>query len=195
MARQFNSTLNLNWTEAQKKVLKNYRPGQVLTFHTAANGMAKNEALEVVSANERTVLARNAGGGTIGISSRDAKNFAVLEKQEIEVSAGDKLLLQANWRDKHFRATNGELVTVARVDEGRIQLVDGRELPAKYRQFTHGYAVTAHQEPGENSGLRDHLGRADDTGPVLCFRYTRSRRIDRRHERQPGAAGVHLYIR
>ena len=141
--------VELNWTEAQKKVLKNYRPGQVLTFHTAANGMAKNEALEVVSANERTVLARNAGGGTIGISSRDAKNFAVLEKQEIEVSAGDKLLLQANWRDKHFRATNGELVTVARVDEGRIQLVDGRELPAKYRQFTHGYAVTAHRSQGK----------------------------------------------
>ena len=66
-----------------------------------------------------------------------------------EVSAGDKLLLQANWRDKQFRATNGELVTVACVDEGRIQLVDGRELPAKYRQFTHGYAVTAHRSQGK----------------------------------------------
>jgi conjugative relaxase-like TrwC/TraI family protein len=141
--------VNLNWTEAQKKVLQNYHPGQVLTFHTAANGVGKNEALEVVSSNRRAVLARNADGGTIGISGRDTKNFAVFEKEAIELSAGDKLLLQANWRDKQFRATNGELVTVARVDEGRIQLVDGRELPATYRQFTHGYAVTAHRSQGK----------------------------------------------
>jgi conjugative relaxase-like TrwC/TraI family protein len=141
--------VDLNWTEAQKKVLQNYHPGQVLTFHTAANGVGKNETLEVVSANKSAVLARNADGDAIRISGRDARNFAVLEKQEIEVSAGDKLLLQSNWRDRHFRATNGELVTVARVDEDRIQLVDGRELPATYRQFTHGYAITAHRSQGK----------------------------------------------
>jgi ATP-dependent exoDNAse (exonuclease V) alpha subunit len=73
----------------------------------------------------------------------------VFERQEIEIAAGDKLLLQANWRDKKFRATNGELVTVARVDEGRIHLQDGRQMPAEYRQFTHGYAVTAHRSQGK----------------------------------------------
>lgn len=33
-------------------------------------------------------------------------------------------------------------------DQG-IRLEDGRQLPAEYRQFTHGYAVTAHRSQGK----------------------------------------------
>ena len=40
-------------------------------------------------------------------------------------------------------------MTVARVEEGRIRLEDGRQIPAGYRQFTHGYAVTAHRSQGK----------------------------------------------
>ena len=71
------------------------------------------------------------------------------EKREIEVSAGDKLLLEANRWETKLRVTNGELVTVARVDQGRIELADGRTLPANYRTFDHGYAVTAHRSQGQ----------------------------------------------
>jgi ATP-dependent exoDNAse (exonuclease V) alpha subunit len=68
----------------------------------------------------------------------------------IEVSAGDRLLLTANRRDAGLRVTNGELVTVSGIDAlGRIQLEDGRQLPADYRSFTHGYAVTAHRSQGK----------------------------------------------
>ena len=71
------------------------------------------------------------------------------EKREIEVSAGDKLLLEANRWETKLRVTNGELVTVARVDQGRIELADGRTLPANYRTFDHGYVVTAHRSQGQ----------------------------------------------
>ncbi len=73
----------------------------------------------------------------------------MFEKQTIEVSVGDTLLFEANWRDKQFRATNGELVTVASVESGAIELTDGRRLPSNYRQFTHCYAVTAHRSQGK----------------------------------------------
>jgi conjugative relaxase-like TrwC/TraI family protein len=139
----------LNWTEAQKRQTDKYRPGQMLGFHKAVKGVAKNEALEVVSADSSGISARNANGETLKITGRQAKAFGVFEKQDLEVSAGDKLLLQANWREKNFRATNGELVTVAGVDSGSIQLEDGRLLPSGYRQFTHGYAVTAHRSQGK----------------------------------------------
>ena len=139
----------LNWTEAQKKQTTNYQPGQMLEFHKAVKGIAKNEALEIISADKRGIAARKADGQTMKLTDRQAKSFGVFEKQEIEVSAGDKLLLQANWRDKTFKATNGELVTVASVGEGRIRLHDGREMPAEYRQFAHGYAVTAHRSQGK----------------------------------------------
>ena len=57
----------------------------------------------------------------------------------------------ANRREPGFRATNGELVTVSRIGEqGRIHLQDGRALPENYKQFTHGYAVTAHRGQGKS---------------------------------------------
>ena len=139
----------LNWTEAQKKQFKNYQPGQVLEFHKAANGVGKNESLEVVSAGKSAVTARRSTGQHISITTSYTSSFGVFEKQDIEVSRGDKLLLQANWRDKSFRATNGELVSVASVEGGSIQLADGRSLPATYRQFAHGYAVTPHRSQGK----------------------------------------------
>jgi ATP-dependent exoDNAse (exonuclease V) alpha subunit len=139
----------LDWTEAQKRQTKNYQAGQVLAFHKAVKGVAKNEALEVMSADKGAITVQKANGETLKISGRQAKSFAVFEKQDIEVSAGDKLLLKANWRAKNFRATNGELVTVARVEPGLIKLDDGRQLPIEYRQFTHGYAVTAHRSQGK----------------------------------------------
>jgi ATP-dependent exoDNAse (exonuclease V) alpha subunit len=61
------------------------------------------------------------------------------------------LLLTANRREPGFHATNGEIVTVSQVDAaGLIRLEDGRALPANYRQFTHGYAVTAHRSQGKS---------------------------------------------
>jgi len=68
----------------------------------------------------------------------------------IEIAVGDRLLLMAKRRDPGFRATNGEIVTVAHVDAtGLIRLEDGRGLPANNRQFAYGYAVTAHRSQGK----------------------------------------------
>jgi ATP-dependent exoDNAse (exonuclease V) alpha subunit len=55
----------------------------------------------------------------------------------------------ANRKDEGFRATNGELTTVRGVDRDGIHLDDGRSIPANYREFTHGYAVTAHRSQGK----------------------------------------------
>lgn len=42
-------------------------------------------------------------------------------------------------------------MTVSRIDEqGRIHPQDGRSLPENYKQFTHGYAVTAHRSQGKS---------------------------------------------
>lgn len=168
---QFVKHSALNWTEAQRKQMDKYQPGQVLAFHKQVKGVAKNEALEVVGADKRGVTARKANGETITITPRHSKAFGVFEKKDLEVSAGDKLLLQANWREKSFKATNGELVTVASVKPGEIRLEDGRQMPADYRQFTHGYAVTAHRSQGKtvdfgvilNDGMASDLSYVAET--------------------------------
>jgi len=60
-------------------------------------------------------------------------------------------LITANRREPGFRCTNGEIVAVNQIDQrGLISLDDGRVLPASFRQFTHGYAVTAHRSQGKS---------------------------------------------
>ena len=142
--------VSLNWAKAQKADLQNYRPGHVLGFHRSVKGISKNEAVEVVGVAENGIVIRSANGKQSTISRRHAGSFDVLEAKAIEVSLGDRLLLASNRRDADVRITNGELVTVSAVDSlGRIQLEDGRRLPADYRNFTHGYAVTAHRSQGK----------------------------------------------
>ncbi len=139
----------LQWTEAQKRDLSNYRKGQVLLVHRAAKGMDKHEALTVSRVQPDAIVARNARGEEKTFTPAQTRSFSVHEQRSIDVAPGDRLLFTGNRRDADFRATNGELVKVQSLDSGRIQLEDGRSLPANYRQFDHGYAVTAHRSQGK----------------------------------------------
>jgi len=143
--------VSLNWTTAQKQELTSFRAGMVLGFHREVKGIAKNETLEVIRVDARAVVVRNERGEQRSITGKQANSFDVLERRDIEVAVGDRLLLTANRRDEAFRATNGEIAIVRSVDDhGRIGLDDGRVLPATFRQFTHGYAVTAHRSQGKS---------------------------------------------
>jgi len=114
-------------------------------------GISKNESVEVVRADGRGIVVRNASGKENRITSKQAKSFDVLEARPIEISPGDRLLLTANRRDPGLRLTNGEIVTVRAVEsDGQIRLEDGRLTPANYRSLAHGYAVTAHRSQGKS---------------------------------------------
>jgi len=113
-------------------------------------GIAKNETFEVLQVNKNGLTIRGEDERSQTISAKHAKSFDVLERQSIEIAPADKLLLTANYRKRGFRCTNGEIVTISRLDStGRIHLEDGRILPRDFRQFTHGYAVTAHRSQGK----------------------------------------------
>jgi hypothetical protein len=55
------------------------------------------------------------------------------------VASGDRLLLTDSRRDAELRGAENR----------RIQLEDGRTLPVNYREFDHGYAITAHRSQGK----------------------------------------------
>jgi conjugative relaxase-like TrwC/TraI family protein len=139
----------LQWTEAQKKDLVNYKSGQVLLFHRSSRGIEKHEALTVERIEKSSIVARDQHGMEHILSPSQVRSFSVHECQQIEVAPGDRLLLTGNRKNTEFRATNGELVKVRNVDGGRIHLEDGRTLPANYHEFDHGYAVTAHRSQGK----------------------------------------------
>lgn len=139
----------LQWTEAQKRDLSNYREGQVLMVHRAVRGMEKHEALTVHEVRDDVLVAHNVHGEEKTFTPAQTRSFSVHEQQAIDVAARDRLLLTGNRKDANFRATNGELVQVRNVENGRIELEDGRTIPENYRQFDHGYAVTAHRSQGK----------------------------------------------
>jgi hypothetical protein len=143
--------VSLNWTTAQKKNLRHFRPGQLLGFHREVKGIRKHETVEVVKVASDRLTVRNQRGEQRALTGKQAKAFDVLERVPIEVAAGDRLLLTANRREPGFPATNGEIVTVSRVDaDEQIHLGDGRVLPSSFKQFAHGYAVTAHRSQGKS---------------------------------------------
>src|SRR5207247_2724293 len=133
-------------------------------------GIRKHETAEIVNIGENRIRARKESGEICVLTKKQAKAFDVLDRRTIEVAAGDKLLLSANRREAELRTTNGEIVTVSGVDDaGRVHLDDGRVLPSNFRQFAHGYAVTAHRSQGKS--LDAVIISADGMqGIVLCRR-------------------------
>lgn len=144
---------SLSWTEAQKRDTRQYRTGQVLRFHQAKGGFARNEAVEIVGMIDNSLRVRRGDGSEKFFPlerepklGRGTASFDVGESKMLNVAPGDKLLLQAN-RSKQF--VNGELVEVKSIQVGSITLTDGRVLPSDYNTFTHGYAVTSHAAQGK----------------------------------------------
>jgi conjugative relaxase-like TrwC/TraI family protein len=148
-SRSLNRYQPLQWTGAQKRDLSNYREGQVLLIHRTIRRMDKHEALLVDRVESGLIVVRNTQGEERTFTPSQTQNFSVHEQREIDVAPGDRLLLTGNRRDADFRATNGELVKVRSVEGGQIELEDGRAIPANYREFDHGYAVTAHRSRGK----------------------------------------------
>lgn len=152
----------LGWTDAQKRLVAHYEPGQQLRFVRKTEHFKAGDSVEVVAPVGKQLRVRGADGRERLIApSRSPSSFDVGERREIAVAAGDVLLLRAN----SGAFVNGERVRVKAVGRalgravGRaggsdgggvsITLTDGRTLPPDYRTFTHGYAVTSHAAQGK----------------------------------------------
>ena len=120
-------------------------------FHRRGHGFEKGETVQVVAVENDSLKVQRADGSEIFFPlGQGSALFDVGEKRKLKVAAGDKLLLQANAVAvrKHF--VNGELVEVKRHSRRFHHLLtDGRMIPADYRTFTHGYAVTSHAAQGK----------------------------------------------
>jgi hypothetical protein len=141
----------VHYTAAQRGDPRNLRAGQVLVFHRRTNGIARHQELEVVRVERHRIVGRTATGVEHVVTPQHAEAFAVYERRPIEIAPNDRLLMTANHRHADPRLTNGEMVTVTSVDEARrLHLEDGRVVPATYKHFDYGYAVTVHRSQGQS---------------------------------------------
>jgi conjugative relaxase-like TrwC/TraI family protein len=144
--KEFQVFDSISWTEAQKRDARQYRPGMAIYFHRRGHGFEKGETVTVVAVEDDSLKVQHADG------SEDVFPFGagiacdVGEKRKLKVAASDKLLLQSSWQKKFV---NGELVEVKAIQGDSVLLADGRVIPADYRTFTHGYAVTSHAAQGK----------------------------------------------
>ena len=138
---------SLSWTEAQKRDARQYRRGIAVRFHRRSGDFEKGETVSVVAVENDALKVQRADGTESHFPlDAGAACFDVGETRKLNVAAGEKLLLQSNWRK---RFVNGELVEVRAIQGDCILLADGRVIPSNYRTFTHGYAVTSHAAQGK----------------------------------------------
>lgn len=144
----------LHWTSAQKSDARNFKAGQLLLFHKQTRQFPKNAAVEVLSLADpvkNTVRVRTESGLEQILRVNQGKDaFGVFKRATSEICAGDKILLTGSRRERGLKINNGELVQVSQLDpKGQIHLADGRVLPSSYKEWNHGYAVTAHRSQGK----------------------------------------------
>jgi conjugative relaxase-like TrwC/TraI family protein len=144
--KEFQVFDSISWTEAQKRDARQYRPGMVIHFHRRGHGFEKGETVAVVAVENDSLKVQRADGSENIFLLGAGTALDVGEKRKLNVAAGDKLLLQSNWQKKFV---NVELVEVKHLAGEAIILTDGRTIPADYRTFTHGYAVTSHAAQGK----------------------------------------------
>jgi conjugative relaxase-like TrwC/TraI family protein len=141
-----------DWTRAQCKDHRNYRPGDILVAHKATKHFAKGDELRVLRNEEGRVVV--AGGGLeLSLSPRQSGlAWTVCEERATPVSAGDRLRLRAiseieTPSGQTRRLANGTVVTVQSVNRsGQLVLYDGSTL--RSRQVAYGYALTSHASQG-----------------------------------------------
>jgi len=131
----------LKWTLAQVRDARNYEVGMVATFNRPAHGFHAGEFAEVLRVADGIVFVQGAAGER-RLPLRSCA-FSVARPRQLEVAAGDRLLIRAN--DRNAGVLNGEVVTVDRIEAGVIRTADGRMIDTRqFREFAHGFAVTSH---------------------------------------------------
>jgi conjugative relaxase-like TrwC/TraI family protein len=141
---------SLNLTVQQKKSLKNYRPGQMVTFMQKVDGGEKSRCYEILTTklrpeqiryrrqsgvecvrtvHKKIVQLKNHLGkvNEIELTPATAARLDVGEAREIEVSVGDKILVGAN--DRGAKLINGEIWDVKKINrDGSMDVSQVKEI-------------------------------------------------------------------
>jgi hypothetical protein len=141
---------SLKWTTEQKSRLAELvetTPGLLVTPVAYLSGLeqARSYPVEGVEAG----FVKLAGGHLVN-PTKDAQRFDVGTSRHLEVAQGDQLLIRMN--AKGHGLVNGQVVTVESVrPDGSVRTQCGKEIPAAFRQFAHGYVVTSHKAQGRTA--------------------------------------------
>ena len=140
----------LDLTDAQKLDPRYYPANHVLVFNRELGRTARGATARMLGANQGGIIVEAEGKIRL-VKARNADHLTICKPRDLSLSQADRLQLRANGKAVRGEIlANGEVVTVKSVRaSGEIDLVDGRTLPAGYRQFVRGYAVTSYGSQGK----------------------------------------------
>ncbi|MGI8431523.1 MAG: AAA family ATPase, partial [Chthoniobacterales bacterium] len=156
---EFTALRQIDLTAAQKQDPRFYPSDHVVVFNRRVGPCQRGDVGRIYGfVKGGAVIDTGYSVHRLKDSQLDALN--VCRPQALSISRGDRLQLKANAKTSAGQKfANGELVTVAKIGaNGEIKLTDGRVLPASYRQFVRGYAVTSYGSQGKTV---DHVLFAD----------------------------------
>jgi conjugative relaxase-like TrwC/TraI family protein len=155
------SLRQVDLTDAQKADQRYYPSDHIVVFNRAAGKCQRGDVGRVLGITKRGVVV-DTGHSLHVLNPLQLDVINVCRPVQLALSAGDRLQLKANALSREgAKLANGEIVSVAKLKRtGEIALTDGRTLPASYRQFVRGYAVTSYGSQGKTV---DHVLLADST--------------------------------
>jgi conjugative relaxase domain, TrwC/TraI family len=141
----------LTWTEEQKAHWDQYRVGDRLLFVRDARFFKRGSAAVVKKILPDGLHVEGENARYAKITRKHRGSFDVGRAQMLPVAVGDRLLMRGREEEQGF--ANGDFKAVAAVDPiaNRILLSDGKELPADFRAWTYGHALTSYRSQGSTA--------------------------------------------
>lgn len=149
---------NLQWEDADKRRVENYRTGLVVQFHQNVHGIHRGDVFRVTGFDgQGGVVITGAKGRETTLPLNEAKRFQVFEEREINLARGDRIRITLGGKSADGqRLNNGNVFTVERFTrEGEIVLTNGALLEPTHGHFTYGFCQTSHSS--QSKSVRDAL--------------------------------------
>lgn len=147
---------NLNFTEAEKSDLRNFKKGQFVQFNQNAKGFMRGSVWTVESVSGKAVQVKNAQGESQTLPTDKSKRYDVFEKREIALSKGDKIMVTHNGFDvEDKRLNNGQTLDVVGFSkQGHILLRNDKShesytLTKEHGHIAHAHCITSHASQGK----------------------------------------------
>lgn len=147
--KNLQSYTSFQWTEEDKRDVRNYQTGDTIFFHKNAYSFFKGQYVTVENRSDGSLMVRDEAGKQSSFDPSRAGGFDVGMSRAIPVAVGESLLLKSNSKSDDLR--NGEIVQVKAVrEDASIELADERVIPHGFRHLAHGYATTSHAAQGQS---------------------------------------------
>lgn len=149
--------VNLNYTEAQKADLRNFREGDFVQFDQNIPGIKRGSLWEIKTTGKGAVLI-DKDGETKSIPTERSHDFTVYRSQALDLAVNDKIRITKNGFDAEGkRLNNGTVLEVSKISKKAIFLrpqkgSTGNEylIPRDFGHLAHAHCITSYASQGKS---------------------------------------------